>query len=248
MRQVKWWVVGAAVGVLGLAGCAHEAELKPAASANTLPADKYAAKASAQGVTVVADGRAWEGVPDDLDEVVPVRVAIRNFSDKPLRLRYRELALVGPQGSRFVALPPFQIDGTAYVDAPVTGVDAYGGAGPVPLAGPWEPGFYYNGFYTAPTYSPMWTGITPWAGPFAADPLYYDTYYTQWPVELPTANMVASALPEGVIEPNGSVSGFVYFQDVPEGVDRVDLRLDLVDANTGEQFGQVSIPFIPKDA
>lgn len=118
MRHVRRAVLGALLGALGLAGCAHEAELKPAASANTLPADKYAAKASAEGVTLVADGKAWNGVPEHLDQVVPVRVAIRNFSGKPLRLRYRELALVGPHGSRFVALPPFQIDGTAYVSAP----------------------------------------------------------------------------------------------------------------------------------
>lgn len=132
----------------------------------------------------------------------------------------------------------------------MTDVDAhgYGGAGMAPLAGPWQPAFTYNGFYTAPTYSPMWTGLTAWSGPFDADPLYYDTYYSKWPVQLPTADMVASALPEGVIQPNGSISGFVYFQDVPEGVERVDLRLDLVDANTGERFGQISIPFLPKGA
>ena len=131
---------------------------------------------------------------------------------------------------------------------PVGDAGLAGGSGLEPLAGPYQPGFGYDGFFVSPTYGPAWTGLSPWAGPFAADPLYYDTFHARWPVELPTASMVATALPEGVIEPGGSVSGFLFFEDVPEEVERVTFRMDLVNADTGESFGGLRIPFIPKDA
>jgi hypothetical protein len=51
------------------------------------------------------------------------------------------------------------------------------------------------------------------------------------------------------LDPNGGrVSGFVYFQDVPEHIGRVDFQLELVDAGTGRAFGTVRIPFLTEDA
>jgi hypothetical protein len=55
--------------------------------------------------------------------------------------------------------------------------------------------------------------------------------------------MLRQALPEGTLEEGGSVTGFLYFQDVSEREGRVTLQARLVDARTGEQFGTLSIPF-----
>lgn len=212
-----------------LVGCTHEPELRPAPTATFLQGDDHAAVASLKGVRVTVDGDAWYGEPQQLDEVVPLQVSIANRSGRPLRVRYRELALVGPQGSRFAALPPLSIDGTALVHSPFEDYDGpeegVGGAGldPMPLEGPLDPEFDYDG-----------------------DPLYYDTWYARWPVRLPTEDMVAKALPEGVLSHGGRVSGFVYFQDVPESVERVAFQLELIDAQTGESFGTMSIPLLTK--
>jgi len=257
MRVSLAW--GAALLGLGLlAGCAHdEPELQPAAAAQELPGEDYAATASVEGVHVEVDGDAWSADPENLETVVPLEVRVENASGRPLRVRYREFALVGPQGSRLAALPPLTIDGVALVNTPAAGLEledipdsaegeeAVGGSGlePMPLEGPLDPDFEASGYYVSPTYGDFWRGLHPWAGPFAADPLYYDTYLAQWPVNLPTEDMVRRALPEGVIVNGGEVAGFLYFQDVPPGMESVNFQFDLVDANTGQQFGSVRIPF-----
>ena len=239
---------------LCLASCTHGPELKPAPSASLPRGEDNAAIASLAGVRVTVDGDTWYGEPRELDTVVPLQVTIENRAGRPLRLRYREMALVGPLGSRFAALPPLSIDGAAMVRSPFEDYDSpeegIGGAGldPMPLEGPLDPEFDYDGYYVSPTYGFFWARPSPWAGPFVADPYYYDTWYSRWPVELPTEDMVAKALPEGVLSHGGRVSGFVYFQDVPESMDRVNFQLELVDAETGMSFGTVRIPFLTEDA
>jgi hypothetical protein len=55
--------------------------------------------------------------------------------------------------------------------------------------------------------------------------------------------MIAEVLPEGVLEPGGRVEGFLYFERVDPQAPRVRFRADLTSADTGEVFGEVSIPF-----
>ena len=53
--------------------------------------------------------------------------------------------------------------------------------------------------------------------------------------------MLALALPEGVLPPGRTASGFVYFERPPRGVREVTLTARLVDAG-GEPLGVVAIP------
>jgi hypothetical protein len=55
--------------------------------------------------------------------------------------------------------------------------------------------------------------------------------------------MIVKALPEGVLEPGGRVTGFVYFEEV-EDVPRVRFVAQLVNASTGARFGTLTIPFV----
>lgn len=261
MRLSLAW--GAALLGAGLlAGCAHdEPELKPAPSALEVPDTVAAATLSVEGVQVDVDAAAWEAEPEDLDTVLPLKVTVENDSGRPLRLRFREFALVGPQGSRLAALPPLTLDGVALVNTPAADLEpedigesseseeGIGGSGlePMPLEGPVEPDFEAEGYYVSPSYGDFWRGLQPWAGPFPTDAVYYDTYLAQWPVNLPTEDMLRRALPEGVVVNGGEVSGFLYFQDVPPGTEYVSFQFDLVDANTGQQFGTVRIPFLRRD-
>jgi hypothetical protein len=215
-------------------------ELRP--GPGTMRADgRNTAVATESGVTFVVDGGAWSGFPRPLETVVPVRVTIHNDSGRPLRIRYPEMALIGPGQARFAALPPFQIRTTEMV----SGV---GGAG---YYDPLVPRFYWRGFVVPSRYHPFYSGyygLDPYWGPWAYDDWYFGRYYTQWPVTLPTRDMLERALPEGVLRPGGRVSGFVYFQNVPDPIDRVVFKADLVDAETGEQFGTIEIPFYAENA
>jgi hypothetical protein len=55
--------------------------------------------------------------------------------------------------------------------------------------------------------------------------------------------MLEQALPEGTLQDGGTVSGFLYFQGVAEREKLATLKAQLVDARTGEPFGELSIPF-----
>ena len=75
------------------------------------------------------------------------------------------------------------------------------------------------------------------------DPYYYDAYETYYAdIDLPTPEMLQHALPEGVVDPGGSVTGFIYFEDVSDDVPRVEFRGQLVDASTG------TIPFAVEES
>jgi hypothetical protein len=81
----------------------------------------------------------------------------------------------------------------------------------------------------------------PYYYPFA-DPFYGSPYvYCDEP--LPTRDMVEQALPEGTLENGGTVAGFLYFHDVSDRERQVLLQARLVDASTGQPFGQLTIPF-----
>jgi hypothetical protein len=64
--------------------------------------------------------------------------------------------------------------------------------------------------------------------------------------DLPTPEMLRRVIPEGVIQSRGSVSGFRYFEHVDEDLAqaKLDFHAELVDAETGEMFATVHIPFI----
>jgi hypothetical protein len=62
-------------------------------------------------------------------------------------------------------------------------------------------------------------------------------------MKLPTADMIHKALPEGVLEPGGKVTGFLYFEDVKtDKNDKATFTTDLVNAATGEPVASIRIP------
>jgi hypothetical protein len=60
---------------------------------------------------------------------------------------------------------------------------------------------------------------------------------------IPSPDMLRLALQEGPLEDGQNREGFLYFEDPILIADRATLKVKLVDASTGEQFGTLSIPF-----
>lgn len=215
-----------------LAACSSATVLAPAPSAETVAGRENVAVEQQNGLLVTANGEAWRGL-DIRDRVTPVLLTIENQGSQPVRLRFHDMHLVNSAGQQYAALPPFEIGGTAR--APVL-ADSYA---PYP-----QPGFAASGFYVAPYYQRLYPTIAPWPGPWYGDPFDYPVFYEYWvEVQLPTPQMLAWALPEGVLEPGGKVSGFVYFQRVDRDAGRVDLRFDRHHPD-GTRQGTVSIPFV----
>jgi hypothetical protein len=222
-------VLGVLVLVLPLlvSSCATATRLVPAPSAERVPGEKNAAVEEVDGVRITVTPNAWLGVPNDLDaEMTPLKVTIENRSNHSLRIRYTDFSLSTSAGVRYVALPPYKITGSADDRAATV------------------PRFtYYGGFFIAPIYSPFFTTLTPWNYAWPPDRYYYDEFYPAWLLQLPTRDMREQAIPEGVVDPRGGLSGFLYFPKLARGTTRVAFDARLTDGKTTAQFGELRIPF-----
>lgn len=234
LTKLRASLLRAAPAAVLAAGCATTATLTPAPSAEETGA-AHAALAEVDGVNVIAQAQAWDGSRVVTDHVTPIQVRIENDRGEPLRLRYQDFALEGASGHRYAALPPFQVEGK---DGEYRLAE-----GSLSVA---APTFYHHGFHLAPIYLPFYPGFSAASHyPFHFDPYFYDHYWGHWDtIELPTPAMLDQALPEGVLDARGEVEGFLYFEPVDERVARVTFRADLVNAESGEMFGEVRIPFV----
>jgi hypothetical protein len=179
-----------------LSGCAVSPRLSPGAHARTIPGNAGAAVSTADGIEIVAEA-GWPGNQGILAQVAPFWVSIRNVSGAPVVLKYDGLTLAGQ-----AAIPPEGIRGSFLQTAALLpdAYDALSGCVAGMSAGsyfaPLNPGvtYYHNG---------LPPGLFP-------DPSGYDPY--RWVnVPLPTGSMLAWALPEGVLQSGGSVTGYLYF-------------------------------------
>jgi hypothetical protein len=209
------------------------------------------AKAQASGVQVAVTTESWKGRPSDLPRVLtPVRVTIQNRSGHPIRLRYQDFALVGSSGFTYVSIPPLEARGNQVSEAPSAATPSTRRvstqAPPQPVTPPARqavrPQFVHQGFYVSPWYSYNYPGLGVWPGYFPWDPYYYDRYYAVWPEPLPTRDMIERALPEGVLQNGGTISGYLYFNDV-ERENSVAFRFPVVAADTNQVLGTATIPF-----
>lgn len=202
--------------------------LAPAPGAELDPGPGVGAATTEAGARVEVRARAWRWTPESLEQhVLPLLVTIENESERALRVRYSELRVAGPDEATLAAIPPFDME--AEVLEPID-----------------DFAYPHAGFAVAPHLGTH-GAFGPYLGPFAYDVGYYHHYYPRFrEVDLPTQEMLTRALPEGVLEPGGRITGFVYFEPLeklPEGADRVLFRFELVDADTRDRFGTAAIPF-----
>ncbi len=247
-------------GVLSFFGvaCGHIPELKPDPAAPRAPGNPNAAFAEVSGVKLIVAGDAWDADPKNLPTVLtPVKVTLDNQSGRPLKVNYDQFKLSGASGFTYSAIPPMQarvvlsqvprsdrkgeIVLASYQQENPSGQT--GGGQLKQAAAPVQSRVVADRFFVAPHFAWYYPGWSAWQYPFAYDPFYYDRLMAYLPKELPTKDMLAEALPAGVLQIGGRVSGFVYFQGISDRETRVKFEMDLVDAANSEAFGHVSLPF-----
>jgi len=243
---MKKWVVW----LMALSGCVLAPRLVPDEGANRL-GDKVAFAQEA-GVRVWVNGDAWNDDPLDLRDVLtPVHVSIENAGTRPLRLAYADFSLVGDSGMRYAAMSPLRADSELPTSSLEPGQPQLMNAQLVKTqfmktaahrASPARvrPRFHHHHFYIAPQYGYFYPGYPLWGAPFPYT--YFGGGPYSWPRTLPTDDMIAEALPEGVLEPGGHVDGFVYFQTVGRRETRVRFDYKLYDARADAKLGEIIIP------
>ena len=200
---------------------------RAASASQQVPGSPNEATASTAGVTFEVEVDAWNGDPITLNTVLtPVKVSISNEGPHAVSLRYRNFTLKNPDGISSSALPPFEIRGSTNDPSPVI-----------------APNFRYRNFMAYPNYRFYGPRFRYWADDWGWDPAWYNSNYGYWQRDLPTADMLRKAIPEGVLNPGGSVEGYVYFQRVPDKTPAVELQVNLMDARSHTQFGTIRVPF-----
>jgi hypothetical protein len=248
--------MGLVLGSVGMVGCATTPVLKPAPGDTLAPGKPNVAQADVAGVVVLVNGNAWNGDPSDLGQLfTPVMVTIQNNSGKSVRVSYADFSLSNSTGFTSAAIPPIQAKGQisratprsskipvqlAVYQPQLPGEGTLSGR--VQLAA-FEHGYDHDGFMVAPHFSAFYPGWEAWPYSYPYDPFYYNSLYAYWPEQLPTQDMLSKGLPEGVVQNNGKISGFVYFKGVGNQESSVTFAMNLVDATNGQPIGQVTIPF-----
>lgn len=158
----------------------------------------------------------------------PVHVEIRNESGRPLVVRHEEFELQQAAGEALVSVPVLRISG----DIP--------GIGGAPIE------FEQRDFEIAQEYSEIYPDLPVYEGEFEVTAVdAYRAAEAMEPVGLRDAQLLADALPEGVLRSGGRVAGTIWFEELPAaapGDSTMAFAMDLVDASTGEEFGEVRIP------
>jgi hypothetical protein len=222
--------------LLALAACGgSQPALKPAPGAQAAEQLEQAARTEAAGVSVVAQlGAGPAG--EEIGGATPARVILENRGQQPVRIQYRQFSLVTGADQQYAALPPFQISQALVMPMAV-----------LPNA-PIRPEWRGEKFAVARAYAPLYEGAKTVEAPLDYDVAYYNEHYRSWGAgEPPSDTMLKHALPEGILQPGGRLDGYLYYQKLPEGVQRAELRAEIVDASTGQVMETLRIPFTAND-
>ncbi len=224
-RELRWQrlILGCSFLMLG-SSCALRGSLVPLKGDSSLAKVKTSSNGESTSVDVEVKPNAWSGVPSNLTKVTPLLIKIDNQHSESIRLRYNEFILRAKDGRQFHALPPFDIKGSQ--------VDRLNYNFPV------------SGFVIAPYQWRFFPAFPRVRGGFALDGIYYGAYHPAMNrLRLPTSDMIVKALPEGVLEPQGKITGFLYFENVDRDLEEIDFVAQIVSAESKATVGEIRIPF-----
>jgi hypothetical protein len=233
--KLRYFGVGfaaAAVAVWGSA-CTHEHAARPASGLQAATGNEPKAIADAEGVRVIASAGT-----SDLEQVVPIRIAVENHSGRPLRIGWQVFSLEGPSGgAHYEPLPPvtrkqvqrYQFGSLMHL-AEYNRMTVY-----VPMSNACSD---QERLVDAPYISYAYPGPMPGSSVF---PLGTDDRNPRCS-DGPMSEAALERLPQGSVQDRGETQGFIYFQRLAHRDATVRLTMNLVDARSGELFGRVSIP------
>jgi len=220
-RAFGW--IAASVTAVGAPGCGPGA-LVPGPSAKVISGAPMAAFSEAGGVRCSADVGAWpERARRPPNNVVPVKVQVRNQSGKAIRLLAEDFLLVGRSGLIYRPIPVLPLDGENLPSL--------------------KPLYASTKFYVAPRLRQAYPTLEPWSARLQRDEALYDRQFRLWGKVHPTMEMIRMALPEGVLEDGGLISGFLFFESPLGEKERVTFHADFGQDGDSGGVASIEIPF-----
>jgi hypothetical protein len=208
------------------AGCGHGA-LVPASPASVVPGAPAAAFAVDGGIRCSAD----VGQADELGEelpavVVPVKVRIKNDSGTTIQVLQERFTLVGNSGRVYRPIPVLPIDAGDHGRAPAV-----------------RPIYASTKFFVAPRLHAVYRTLEPWSAPLQRDDALYERQRRRWGKHGPSLDVMRMALPEGVLDDGGIISGFLFFESPLTREDRVTFHADFGSGDGQSDVASIEIPF-----
>jgi hypothetical protein len=203
------------VAALVVTGCAHLPPFHPYVAEQAVPNDPRSATAESGGVRFTVHPNDWDAWPEDLeDSLTPVQVVIENDSGHDIRLRPSLFGLVAPNGYRYPALRPSEVERFFRSHARY---------------------YYYGGFYGPfwPAYHGYWGGWgwgTGWA-------------YAPPPAAAMPAPRTRPPVSSGLLRAGGEATVAFFFPVAANAAKAIVFVAEVVGAN-GELLGSVQIPFV----
>lgn len=159
--------------------------------------------------------------PCECGDLLVLQVTIQNGTDDLLSVSYDNFAVRTRPGEQLAVLPPFD--------------PASGDSGSVPDNYPYA----WSGFQLAPYLMPYYRGFWGATVTVTRDLAYYERHYPDVAAAA-TFEMRRHTLPEGLLEPEGYITGVLYFA-APRGQPAaLTARLD--DARSGRQVAVLEVP------
>ncbi|HEY7373186.1 MAG TPA: hypothetical protein VIF57_13570 [Polyangia bacterium] len=206
------------------AGCGHGV-MRPGPQARVVSGEPLAAYSIVEGVRCSADVGAWRSKVDELPgDVVPVKVWIKNQSGHPIQLLAQDFEMLGKNGHSYRPIPVVALAGE--------------GSAPRDI----EPMYASSKFYVAPRLHGVYSSLEPWRAPLQRDEQLYDRQFKRWGKSRPTLQMIRMALPEGVLDDGGMISGFLYFES-PLAESKVTFQADFGRDDGSGTVAAIEIPF-----
>ena len=235
IRSAPCIACAAAVSLLALAACEPGTDLDPVGETGMAAADEEVVQQMA-GVRVTIDGDAWHGAPEVAELVTPIQISVVNESDRDLRIRFPNFALLGAY-DRYGVLPVFSFE-TA--EGEVMLIEGY-----APVA---EPEFEYETFYVTDAYGAAYPEIATYEHSLVLDDSYYAKYVmAAEELPLPLVEMQRWAVPEGVLPSGSSLLGYLFFEGLHPEEERVTFLAQLEEAPSGDYFGAIQVPLEAKE-
>ena len=139
---------------------------------------------------------------------------------------YEHFTLEGRRGRRYQVVPAI----------PLTHATLLAGMGPI------RPMYAASNFEVAPRYHDIYPSLDVWPSPLPRARSEDDGVAALSAGRAPDRDLCRMELPEGVLAPDGEITGYLYFEDPTRSEKALTLDADLVSERSGETIASVRIP------